>query len=98
VHALWYCNSFDLIGLIEFELSVWPKAVCIYDVKLALEVEPGTNEEKLPEGKLAVIIVAPMLFTNVLSTSLIAWKAWCAPPPHGKTIFSPSSALLTDTS
>lgn len=52
-------------------------AACIYDVKLALSVQPGTHgEERLPEGKLAVIIVAPMLGTNVLSTSLIAWKAW----------------------
>ncbi|KAI0275529.1 hypothetical protein BGY98DRAFT_992487 [Russula aff. rugulosa BPL654] len=51
-------------------------AGCIYDVKLALEVKPGTNEQNLPQGKLAVVIVAPMLGTNVLSTSLIAWKAW----------------------
>lgn len=51
---------------------------CIYDLKLALEVHPGTQgEEHLPEGKLAVIVVGPMLGTNVLATSLIAWKAWC---------------------
>ena len=50
---------------------------CIYDLKLALEVHPGTQgEEHLPEGRLAIIVVGPMLGTNVLSTSLIAWKAW----------------------
>jgi len=53
------------------------KAGCIYDVKLALDVQPGTHgEQNLPEGKLAVTIVAPMLGTNALSTFLIAWKAW----------------------
>jgi len=53
-------------------------AACIYDIKLALDVRPGTQgEERLPEGKLAMIIVGPMLGTNVLSTALIAWKAWC---------------------
>lgn len=76
---------------------------CIYDLKLALEVHPGTRgEEHLPEGKLAVIVVGPMLGTNVLSTSLIAWKAWTVtwvlvygvlvhrhdgcPPPHSQGI------------
>jgi hypothetical protein len=50
---------------------------CIYDVHLALKAHPGTRgQQNLNEGKLAVIIVAPMLGTNVLSTSLIAWKAW----------------------
>ena len=50
---------------------------CIYDLKLALEVHPGTQgEEHLPEGRLAIIVVGPMLGTNVLSTCLIAWKAW----------------------
>jgi len=59
-------------------------AACVYDVKLALEVKPGTHgEELLPEGKLAVIIVAPMLGTNILSTSLIAWKAWKILRPVG---------------
>ncbi|KAI0283202.1 hypothetical protein BC826DRAFT_229707 [Russula brevipes] len=50
---------------------------CIYDLKLALETHPGTRgQEDLQEGVLAVIIVGPMLGTNVLATSLIAWKAW----------------------
>ena len=52
-------------------------AACIYDIKLALEVHPGTRgQERLSEGQLAVIIVGPMLGTNILSTALIAWKAW----------------------
>jgi len=83
---------FDLIGSSNSNFPLGLKAACIYDVKLALDVKPGTNEEKLPEGKLAVIIVAPMLFTNVLSTSFIAWKAWCAAHPLGKPIFR----FLTD--
>jgi hypothetical protein len=53
-------------------------AACIYDLKLALQVNPGTQGERnLPEGKVAVIVAGPVLGTNVLSTSLIAWKAWC---------------------
>jgi hypothetical protein len=45
---------------------------------LALQVHPGTQgESNLPEGKVAVIVAGPVLGTNVLSTSLIAWKAWC---------------------
>jgi hypothetical protein len=52
---------------------------CIYDLKLALETHPGTRgQEDIQEGVLAVIIVGPMLGTNILSTSLIAWKAWYA--------------------
>jgi hypothetical protein len=30
----------------------------------------------IDEGKVAAIVVGPMLGTNILSTSLIAWKAW----------------------
>ena len=29
-------------------------------------------------GKLDIIIIGPTLGTNLLSTALIAWKAWCA--------------------
>ncbi|KAI0258134.1 hypothetical protein BC834DRAFT_119953 [Gloeopeniophorella convolvens] len=48
-----------------------------FDLKLALEVHPGTeNERGLQQGTVAMVIVAPMLGTNILSTSLIAWKAW----------------------
>ncbi|KAI0258520.1 hypothetical protein BC834DRAFT_1036326 [Gloeopeniophorella convolvens] len=47
------------------------------DLKLALEVHPGTGDERgLQQGTVAMVIVAPMLGTNILSTSLIAWKAW----------------------
>jgi len=50
---------------------------CIYDLTLALDAHPGRGgEEKLPQGTLAVVVVGPMLGTNILSTSLIAWKAW----------------------
>ncbi len=72
------------------------KGACIYDLKLALDVRPGTRgEQNLPEGKLAVIVVGPMLGTNLLSTSLIAWKAWCAAHPRGD-LLPFLSTLLTD--
>jgi hypothetical protein len=53
------------------------KALCIYDIKLALMNHPGTQAgDGIDEGKVASIVVGPMLGTNILSTSLIAWKAW----------------------
>ncbi|KAH8993744.1 hypothetical protein EDB92DRAFT_1853160 [Lactarius akahatsu] len=52
-------------------------AVSIYDLKLALKNHPGPNGGGgIDEGKVAAIIVGPMLGTNILSTLLIAWKAW----------------------
>ncbi|KAH9173239.1 hypothetical protein EDB89DRAFT_2068992 [Lactarius sanguifluus] len=52
-------------------------AVCIYDLKLALRNQPGPNGgDGIDNGKVAAIIVGPMLGTNILSTLLIAWKAW----------------------
>ncbi|KAH9032273.1 hypothetical protein EDB85DRAFT_2236275 [Lactarius pseudohatsudake] len=52
-------------------------AVSIYDLKLALKNHPGPNGgDGVDEGKVAAIIVGPMLGTNILSTLLIAWKAW----------------------
>jgi len=52
-------------------------AVCIYDLKLALMNNPGAQDGGgIAEGKVAAIVVGPMLGTNILSTSLIAWKAW----------------------
>lgn len=39
---------------------------------------PGPQDGSgIDEGKVAAIVVGPMLGTNILSTSLIAWKAWC---------------------
>ncbi|KAI0245815.1 hypothetical protein BJV78DRAFT_1365187 [Lactifluus subvellereus] len=52
-------------------------AACVYDLKLALKSRPGTQgEQGIEEGKIALIVVGPMLGTNILSTLLIAWKAW----------------------
>ena len=52
-------------------------AVGIYDIKLAIMNSPGTQGGRgIDEGKVAAIVVGPMLGTNILSTSLIAWKAW----------------------
>ncbi|KAI9450481.1 hypothetical protein BJY52DRAFT_1191834 [Lactarius psammicola] len=51
--------------------------VGIYDLKLALRNHPGPQGgQGIEEGKVAAIIVGPMLGTNILSTLLIAWKAW----------------------
>jgi hypothetical protein len=75
-------------------MSRWaPTAACIYDLKLVFQLRPGTQgESHLPEGKVAVIVAGPMLGTNVLSTSLIAWKAWCV--VGNASLFW--SALITD--
>jgi hypothetical protein len=52
-------------------------AACIYDINLGIQTTVGTQREELRlEGVLAMIFVVPILATNVLSTSLIAWKAW----------------------
>ena len=52
-------------------------AVGIYDIKLAIMNHPGPQAgDGIDEGKVAAIVVGPMLGTNILSTSLIAWKAW----------------------
>ena len=51
-------------------------AACIYDIKLALQTQTGMIPQLRFEGDIAVVVVGPMLATNILSTSLIAWKAW----------------------
>lgn len=52
-------------------------AAGIYDLRLALRNNPGPQGgDGIEEGKVAAIVVGPMLGTNILSTSLIAWKAW----------------------
>ncbi len=52
-------------------------AACIYDLNLGIQTSVGTQREELRlEGVLAMIFVVPILATNVLSTSFIAWKAW----------------------
>jgi hypothetical protein len=52
-------------------------AACIYDLNLGIQTPVGTQKEELRlAGVLAMIFVVPILATNVLSTSFIAWKAW----------------------
>jgi hypothetical protein len=34
-------------------------------------------------GKQELIMIGPTLATNLLSTGLISWKAWCASPASG---------------
>jgi hypothetical protein len=36
------------------------------------------EDSNLTLGKLDIIMIGPTLGTNLLSTALIAWKAWCA--------------------
>ncbi len=47
-------------------------ATCMYDFHLGFT--RGFQPRYVAE--FAVILVGPILVTNVLSTSLIAWKAW----------------------
>jgi len=48
-----------------------------YDLYLVIQTPPRTQREMMRlEGVLAMIVVGPILATNVLSTSFIAWKAW----------------------
>jgi hypothetical protein len=50
----------------------------IYDINLAVQaVSVLTQREEMRlEGVISMIVVGPILATNVLSTSFIAWKAW----------------------
>ena len=50
---------------------------------------PGTQAgDGIDEGKVASIVVGPMLGTNILSTSLIAWKAWYVSVMNGSRFVS----------
>ena len=74
------------------------KAACTYDLKLALQTQPGTQgEQNLEEGKVAVIVAGPMLGTNVLSTFLIAWKAWCVGDKPPFSVSSPDRCSQGNT-
>ena len=44
--------------------------------RLGANILPGESNEQL--GKLDLIMTGPSLATNLLSTTLIACKAWCA--------------------
>ena len=80
------CHVSEISDAAKTTAQVTPKlAACIYDVRIALRLEvepgPGQNEQLLAEGKVAAIVAGPglgQLGTNIISTSLIAWKAWCA--------------------
>jgi hypothetical protein len=47
-------------------------AACIYDLYFAFT----QGDQSGYKAKIAVIFAGPVLVTNILSTSLIAWKAW----------------------
>ena len=48
--------------------------LCTGQIKLSIE-------DPVEVGQRAVIVVGSTLATNLLSTGLIAWKAWCVPLP-----------------
>jgi len=53
-------------------------AACIYGLMFTSQTPP-IHDRTLnlsPKRDVAAIVVGPILATNVLSTSLIAWKAW----------------------
>jgi hypothetical protein len=53
-------------------------AACIYGL-MSTSQTPPINERTLNlslKRDVAAIVVGPILATNALSTSLIAWKAW----------------------
>ena len=43
------------------------------------------EDSNITLGKLDIIMIGPTLGTNLLSTALIAWKAWCV-----RVAFGPS--------
>jgi len=51
---------------------------CIYGLRFTSQIAPiNANVENLsPERDVAVVVVGPILATNVLATTFIAWKAW----------------------
>jgi len=54
-------------------------AASIYDLKLLLQSHPTAQGSQILlrlDRKVRAIFVGPILCTNLLSTSLIAWKAW----------------------
>ena len=72
-------GTFSCLSLLKCspELRDGFPAVGIYDIKLAIMNDPGPQAgHGIAEGTVAAIVVGPMLGTNILSTSLIAWKAW----------------------
>jgi hypothetical protein len=40
--------------------------------------DPSPGDRSLILGEVELILVGPTLVTNLLSTGLITWKAWCA--------------------
>jgi hypothetical protein len=65
----------DLIGSQDIVMGF--AAACIYDFDFPVQGSLSTHGEPLRlESMFATIMVVPILVTNVLSTSLIAWKAW----------------------
>jgi hypothetical protein len=71
----------------HLELSIAVAAVCALafdDSSLSMGVFDlsmvGHDNSSLSMGVFDLITVGPTLGTNILSTGLIAWKAWCARP------------------
>jgi hypothetical protein len=68
-----------LIWLSHITLRWGLTVASIYDLKLLFEAPlsfRAVNNIPTHPGEVAVIFVVPILVTNLLSTSFIAWKAW----------------------
>ena len=46
---------------------------------LGVATSISLDDGNLKLGELDLMMIGPTLATNLLSTGLIAWKAWCAP-------------------
>ena len=60
----------------HLEPSIVAAAGFALPTRLGANILPGESNEQL--GKLDLIMTGPSLATNLLSTTLIACKAWCA--------------------
>ncbi len=76
--TLGVCRRIVGIDLIGSQNTVMGFAApCIYDFDFPVQGNLSTHGQLLRlESKFAKIMVVPILVTNVLSMSLIAWKAW----------------------
>ncbi|KAF8266789.1 hypothetical protein EI94DRAFT_133536 [Lactarius quietus] len=68
--VLWNRDKRVIAILLIFILGTTVASVFAYGIALESELEPGTS------NAFDLVMVCPTLATNLLSTGLIAWKAW----------------------
>jgi hypothetical protein len=68
--------------LIGSEVATGFAGAWIYGLRFTSQITPiNKNVQNLsPEGDVAVVVIGPILATNVLATAFIAWKAWYVVP------------------